>query len=146
MGGQTFPVAGALDDDLVAGVGQAVQGAVAQDGVVKEAEPFVHGPVAGDDETGGTVAIEDEQGRGTGRTHPREPEDKAQRNFNDAESRIMPGPGGRDFQQGYNCQAVVDHAHQVIVAAKATNQSSDKQQAVGMIEETVSNTGVMPRV
>ena len=73
------------------------------------------------------------------------PDDKAQRNFTDAESRIMPGPGGRDFQQAYNCQAVVDHAHQVIVAARATNQSSDKQQAVGMIEETISNTGVMPR-
>ena len=29
-------------DDLVAGVGQAVQGAVAEDGVVKEAELFVH--------------------------------------------------------------------------------------------------------
>ena len=73
------------------------------------------------------------------------PEDKAQRNFTDAESRIMPGPGGRDFQQAYNCQAVVDSAHQVIVAARATNQSSDKQQAVVMIEETISNTGVMPR-
>ena len=31
------------------------------------------------------------------------------------------------------------------MAARATNQSSDKQQAVGMIEETISNTGVMPR-
>ena len=50
------------------------------------------------------------------------PHDKAQRNFTDAESRIMPGPGGRDFLQAYNCQAVVDHAHQVIVAARATNQ------------------------
>ena len=80
-----------------------------------------------------------------GKTHPGEPEDKAQRNFTDAESRIMPGPGGRDFLQAYNCQAVVDSTHQVIVAAKATNQSSDKQQAVGMIEETISNTGVMPR-
>ena len=36
MRGQPFPVAGALDDDLVAGVGQPVQGAVAQDGVVEE--------------------------------------------------------------------------------------------------------------
>ena len=80
-----------------------------------------------------------------GKEHPGVPDDKAQRNFTDAESRIMPGPGGRDFQQAYNCQAVVDHAHQVIVAARATNQSSDKQQAVGMIEETISNTGVMPR-
>ena len=31
------------------------------------------------------------------------------------------------------------------MAARATNLTSDKQQAVGMIEETISNTGVMPR-
>ena len=73
------------------------------------------------------------------------PEDKAQRNFTDPESRIMPGPGGRDFVQAYNCQAVVDNAHQVIVAARATNQPSDKGQAVSMIEETVSNTGEVPK-
>ncbi len=57
----------------------------------------------------------------------------------------MPGPGGRDFQQAYNCQAVVDHAHQVIVAAQATNQTSDKQQTLVMIEETIDNTGVVPK-
>ena len=57
----------------------------------------------------------------------------------------MPGPGGRDFQQAYNCQAVVDDAHQVIVAAEATNQASDKQQAVSMIEQAIANTGVVPR-
>ena len=86
-----------------------------------------------------------EQAEVEGKEHPGVPDDKAQRNFTDAESRIMPGPGGRDFLQAYNCQAVVDHAHQVIVAARATNLTSDKQQAVGMIEETISNTGVMPR-
>ena len=48
---ETLAIAGAFDDDLVAGVGQAVQGAVAEDGVVKETEPFIDGPVAGDDET-----------------------------------------------------------------------------------------------
>ena len=74
-----------------------------------------------------------EQAEAEGRKHPGVPDDKAQRNFTDAESRIMPGPGGRDFLQAYNCQAVVDHTHQVIVAARATNQTSDKQQAVGMI-------------
>ena len=57
----------------------------------------------------------------------------------------MPGPGGRDFLQAYNCQAVVDHAHQVIVAAQATNQTSDQQQAVAMMAETISNTGVVPK-
>ena len=80
-----------------------------------------------------------------GKEHPGVPDDKAQRNFTDAESRIMPGPGGRDFQQAYNCQAVVDHAHQVIVAARATNQSSDKQQAAAMMQETIDNVGAVPR-
>ena len=70
---------------------------------------------------------------------------KAQRNFTDPESRIMPGPGGRYFLQGYNCQAVVDSAFQVIVAARATNQASDKQQAVVMIEEAIANTGAVPK-
>ena len=86
-----------------------------------------------------------EQAKAEGKDHPGVPEDKAQRNFTDAKSRIMPAPGGRDFQQAYNCQAVVDSAHQVIVAARATNQASDKQQAVAMLEETISNTGVVPR-
>ena len=80
-----------------------------------------------------------------GRNHPGVPDDKAQRNFTDPDSRIMPGPGGRDFQQSYNCQAVVDSEHQVIVAARATNWPSDKGQAVSMIEETVSNTGAVPK-
>ena len=80
-----------------------------------------------------------------GKTHPGVPDDKAQRNFTDAESRIMPGPGGRDFLQAYNCQAVVDHTHQVIVAARGTNLPSDKQQAAAMMQETIRNTGVVPR-
>ena len=36
-------------------------------------------------------------------------------------------------------------AHQVIVAARATNQTSDKQQAAAMIEETIDNVGAVPR-
>ena len=60
VGRLTFPVAGALDDDLVAGVGQPVESAVCQDGVLEEAQPFVHGPVAGDDEAGHAVAVEDQ--------------------------------------------------------------------------------------
>ena len=80
-----------------------------------------------------------------GKEHPGVPDDKAQRNFTDAESRIMPGPGGRDFLQAYYCQAVVDSAHQVIVAARATNQSSDKQQAAAMMQETIDNVGAVPR-
>ena len=73
------------------------------------------------------------------------PDDKAQRNFTDTESRIIPAPGGKDFLQAYKCQAVVDSAHQVIVAARATNQTSDKQQAAAMMEETMDNVGAVPR-
>ena len=57
--------------------------------------------------------VEAEQARAEGRNHPGVPDDKAQRNFTDPDSRIMPSPGGRDFQQSYNCQAVADRAHQV---------------------------------
>ena len=89
------------------------------------------------------AAAEEAQTEGKG--HSDVPDDKAQRNFTDPDSRIMPGPGGRDFQQSYNCQAVVDHEHQVIVAARATNQPSDKQQAATMIEETISNLGTVPK-
>ena len=60
MWGQPLPVAGTLDDDLVAGVGQAVKSAVAEDAIFEEAEPFVDGPVAGDDEAGRAVAVENE--------------------------------------------------------------------------------------
>ena len=42
-------------------------------------------------------------------------------------------------------QAVVDSAHQVIVAAQATNQTSDKQQAVAMVEEVIDNVGAVPK-
>ena len=57
----------------------------------------------------------------------------------------MPGPGGRDFQQSYNFQAVVDSAHQVTVAARATNLGSDKGQAVPMVGEAIANLGTAPR-
>ena len=40
---------------------------------------------------------------------------------------------------------MVDSAHQVIVAARATNQTSDKHQAAAMMEETIDNVGAVPR-
>lgn len=56
MGGQFFSVACAFDDDLIAGISQAIEGAVAQYGVIEEPEPFFHCPVAGNDEAGVAVA------------------------------------------------------------------------------------------
>jgi len=77
--------------------------------------------------------------------HPGVPDDKAQRNFTDPESHIMPAPGGKDFIQAYNAQAAVDSAHQVIVAAEVTDQPSDKGQAVPMMRQVKENTGELPR-
>ena len=57
----------------------------------------------------------------------------------------MPAPGGKEFLHAYNCQAAVDSAHQVIVAADVTNHPSDKNQALPMIKEVASNTGTLPK-
>jgi len=73
------------------------------------------------------------------------PSDKAQRNFTDPESHIMPAPGGKHFEQAYNAQAAVDSAHQIIVAAEVTEQPSDKRQAKPMIDRVRDNIGKLPR-
>ncbi len=73
------------------------------------------------------------------------PRDKAQRNFTDPDSHIMPAPGGKHFIQAYNAQAAVDSAHQVIVAAEVTNRPSDRGQAEPMMEVVEVNTGQLPR-
>ncbi len=86
-----------------------------------------------------------EQARVEGKRHPGVPDDKAQRNFTDPESRIMPAPGGKHFEQAYNAQAAVDSANQVIVAAELTNQPSDKAQAEPMMQAVKANTGQLPR-
>ena len=88
----------------------------------------------------GAVQRQDKGDKATG-----VPGDKAQRNFTDPESRIMPAPGGRHFEQAYNAQAAVDSANQVIVAADITDQPSDRGQAVPMMEQVKANTGELPR-
>jgi transposase len=71
------------------------------------------------------------------------PLEKAQRNFTDPESRIMPN-SDKAFIQGYNAQAVVDSTCQVIVAEDVTQQTNDKQQAEPMMDQVPQNTGQMP--
>lgn len=70
------------------------------------------------------------------------PTAKAQRNFTDADSRIM--KTGDGFLQGYNAQAVVDEAHQIIVAADVSNQSPDAEHLVPMLDRTRDNCQAMP--
>jgi hypothetical protein len=73
-----------------------------------------------------------------------EPEDKAQRNFTDPESRIMVDGATKGFVQAYNCQAAVDADSQVIVAADVTQEANDKKQVEPMIKQVKSNTGENP--
>jgi transposase len=54
---------------------------------------------------------------------PGEPKPKAQRNFTDPDSRIMPGRDG--FIQAYNGQAAVDATAQIIVAHSLSNSPAD---------------------
>jgi len=70
----------------------------------------------------------------------------AQRNFTDAESRIMPdGANKGSFLQGYNAQAAVDSQTQVIVAAAVTQQTTDNDELVPMIQQVIANTGSQPQ-
>jgi len=74
-----------------------------------------------------------------------QPDAKAQRNFTDPESRIMPdGANKGSFLQGYNAQIAVDSTSQVIVAADITQQANDSQQLVPMLEQVEANMGYKP--
>lgn len=74
-----------------------------------------------------------------------QPEDKAQRNFTDPESRIMPDGGNKgSFVQGYNAQIAVDSESQVIVAAEVTQETNDKKQLLPMIAQIAANLDQKP--
>lgn len=60
------------------------------------------------------------------------PDDRAQDNFTDPQSRIMKTADG--FQQGYNAQAAVDEDSHLIVATGLTDCTADTQQLLPMIE------------
>jgi transposase len=74
-----------------------------------------------------------------------QPEAKAQRNFTDGDSRIMPdGANKGSFLQGYNAQAAVDSTAQVIVAAEITQQANDSRQLLPMLQQLEANLGRKP--
>jgi len=76
-------------------------------------------------------------------TPPGQPEAKAQENFTDPPSRIMVN-GDKAFIQGYNAQAAVDDANQIIVGRALTNEANDKQQVRPLVEDVKANTGDVP--
>jgi len=64
-------------------------------------------------------------------TNKKEIADKAQRNFTDPDSRIMPYQ--KTFVQGYNAQIAVDSAHQIIVATELSNNPTDDELLPAMV-------------
>jgi transposase len=70
------------------------------------------------------------------------PEDKAQYNFTDPESRIMKSPEG--FVQAYNAQAAVEPVLQLIVGQAVTQAANDKEQIEPMVELIEEQSGQRP--
>ena len=92
---------------------------------------------------------------GDGRKSPRgggkykrefgEPEEKAQENFTDPESRIMKSKGR--FEPCYNTQIAVDDGSQLMVATGVTQSAGDNPELLKMVQRVESNTsGEVERV
>ena len=90
---------------------------------------------------------DDQQPKGGGRPYKRAfgvPEEKAQDNFTDPESRIMK-TSSKGYEQCYNAQIAVDDTAQVIVAADVTQSASDSRQLRPVLDQVRKNTKQTPR-
>lgn len=82
------------------------------------------------------------EGKSTEEVKQAQPAAKDQYNFTDPESRIMMGSDG--FVQGYNAQAAVEPALQLIVGQSVTPATNDKEQVVPMVEAIEQQSGQRP--
>lgn len=71
-----------------------------------------------------------------------EPEEKAQDNFTDPDSRIMKSKGS--FEQCYNAQIAVEEGSQLVVATGLTQSAGDNPQLLPLVERAAANTGKKP--
>lgn len=71
------------------------------------------------------------------------PKPKSQKNFTDADSRIMKNKDG-GYVQGYNVQLSVDGDHQVIVGNLVSQQAADVVHLPEMVRQTIERTGFVP--
>ena len=72
-----------------------------------------------------------------------EPDEKAQSNFTDPESRIMK-TSSEGFQQSYNAQMVVEGENQLVVGAEVTDNASDQGQLIPMVDAAAETCGETP--
>jgi len=68
-----------------------------------------------------------------------------QYNFVDPDSRVMRDNGRKCFVQGYNAQIAVDTHQQVIVAAEVTQQVTDREQLLAMVDSIRESTQSTPQ-
>lgn len=66
------------------------------------------------------------------------PEDTAQENFTDVDSRVMKRSGG-GFDYSYNAQTAVDETAHIIVAAELTNMAADSGELPGVLQAVKAN-------
>lgn len=66
------------------------------------------------------------------------PEDTAQENFTDVDSRVMKRAGG-GFDYSYNAQTAVDETAHIIVAAELTNMAADSGELPGVLQAVKAN-------
>ncbi|HJX85580.1 MAG TPA: IS1182 family transposase [Candidatus Angelobacter sp.] len=67
-----------------------------------------------------------------------------QYNFVDPDSRVMRDNARKSFVQGYNAQIAVDAQQQVIVAAEVTQQVTDREQLLPMVQSVCATTQGVP--
>lgn len=72
------------------------------------------------------------------------PEPTAQRNFTDPESRIMRSKND-GFVQGWNAQAAVDEAHQIVVACDLNAEPTDTHALPDLVDQVERNIGRRPK-
>jgi len=84
-----------------------------------------------------------EKAEARGENEEAKPSEKAQRNFTDPESRIMPRAGA--FQQSCNAQVAADADTQLICAQEVGQSSGDARQLSPLVEQVEANTGLVPK-
>ncbi len=70
------------------------------------------------------------------------PESKDQVSFTDPDSRIM--KSGSGYEQAFNAQIAVDNEEQLIVAAEVTQETSDIQQLLPVLDSAIANARAHP--
>ncbi len=70
------------------------------------------------------------------------PEDSAQENFTDPDSRIMKTKTG--YEQCHNAQTAIDAECQIIVAGTVSNVAADNGQLIPVVDAATENAGIKP--